>query len=139
MLQGFGLGFIFVPLSTVAYATLPTAYRAEGASVFSLSRNMGSSVGISLVMTVLSRNMAANHAYLTENITSARLGIGLNQVPQAMLENAGGMLAMLDAEVTRQAATIAYINDFKLMMWVVLAVSPLVLFLRKRAPLPTPA
>ena len=139
MMQGFGLGFIFVPLSTVAYATLPTQYRAEGASVFSLSRNMGSSVGISLVMTVLSRNMAANHAYLTENITSARLGMGLNQVPQAMLENAGGMLAMLDAEVTRQAATIAYINDFKLMMWVVLAVSPLVLFLRKRVPLPTPA
>lgn len=100
---------------------------------------MGSSVGISLVMTVLSRNMAANHAYLTENITSARLGIGLHQAPQAMLENAGGMLAMLDAEVTRQAATIAYVNDFKLMMWVVLAVSPLVLFLRKRAPLPTPA
>jgi DHA2 family multidrug resistance protein len=139
MMQGFGLGFIFVPLSTVAYATLPTQYRAEGASVFSLSRNMGSSVGISLVMTVLSRNMAANHAYLTENITSARLGISLNQVPQVLLDNAGGMLAMLDGEITRQAATIAYVNDFKLMMWVVLAVSPLVLFLRKRVPLPTPA
>ncbi len=136
MLQGFGLGFIFVPLSTVAYATLPSQYRAEGASVFSLSRNLGSSVGISMVMAVLSRNMAANHAYLTENITSARLGIGFNQVPRAVLDNAGGMLQMLDAEVTRQAATIAYLNDFKLMMWVVLAASPLVLLLRKRAPVP---
>ena len=56
-----------------------------------------------------------------------------------MLDNAGGMLAMLDAEVTRQAATIAYLNDFKLMMWVVLAASPLVLLLRKRAPLRSPA
>ena len=90
-------------------------------------------------MAVLSRNMATNHAYLTENITSARLGIGYNQVPQALLDNAGGMLAMLDAEVTRQAATIAYLNDFKLMMWVVLAASPLVLLLRKRAVVPAPA
>lgn len=138
MMQGFGLGFIFVPLSTVAYATLPMQYRAEGASVFSLSRNMGSSVGISLVMAVLSRNMAANHAYLTENITSAKLGIGYNQVPKVLLDNAGGMLAMLDGEITRQAATIAYLNDFKLMMWVVLAASPLVLLLRKRAPTPSP-
>lgn len=141
MLQGFGLGFIFVPLSTIAYATLPMQYRAEGASVFSLSRNMGSSVGISLVMTVLSRNMAANHAYLTENITSANLGIGLNQIPQSLLQNAGGVLAMIDGEVTRQAATIAYLNDFKLMMWVVIAASPLVLLLRKRpeTPIPTAA
>jgi DHA2 family multidrug resistance protein len=139
MLQGFGLGFIFVPLSTVAYATLAPQYRAEGASIFSLSRNMGSSVGISVVMAVLSRNMAANHAYLTENITSASLGIGYNQVPKALLDNASGLLLMIDGEVTRQAATIAYLNDFKLMMWVVLAASPLVLLLRKRAPTPSAA
>jgi len=138
MLQGFGLGFVFVPLSTIAYATLPAQYRAEGASVFSLSRNMGSSVGISVAMAVLSRNMATNHAYLTENITSEKLSIGLSQVPHTMLDNTSGMLLMLDAEVTRQAATIAYLNDFKLMMWVVLAAAPLVLLLRKRAPLPAP-
>jgi|GEM_PF-6722117 len=136
MLQGFGLGFVFVPLSTIAYATLPAQYRAEGVSVFSLSRNMGSSVGISVVMAVLSRNMATNHAYLTVNITSEKLSIGLSQVPHTMLDNTSGMLLMLDAEVTRQAATIAYLNDFKLMMWVVLAAAPLVLLLRKRALLP---
>ncbi|MDT8429200.1 MAG: DHA2 family efflux MFS transporter permease subunit [Pseudomonadales bacterium] len=131
MMQGFGLGFIFVPLSTVAYATLAPQYRAEAASIFSLSRNMGSSVGISLVMTVLARNMAVNHAYLTENVTAQTLGFGWNMVPQGLLEGAGGVLLMLDGEITRQAATIAYLDDFKLMMWVVLAVSPLVLLLRK--------
>jgi DHA2 family multidrug resistance protein len=83
--------------------------------------------------------MATNHAYLTESITSERLGVGASQFPQAALENAGGLLLMLDAEVTRQAATIAYINDFKLMMWVVLAASPLILLLRKRAPASSPA
>ncbi len=140
MLQGFGLGFIFVPLSTVAYATLAPQYRAEGASVFSLSRNMGSSVGISVVMAVLSRNIAANQAYLSENITAESLGgFGLRMLPQDMMSNASGMLAMVNGEVSRQAATIAYLNDFKLMMWVVLGAAPLVLLLRKHAPPPTPA
>lgn len=139
MLQGFGLGFIFVPLSTVAYATLAPQYRAEGASVFSLSRNMGSSVGISVVMMVLSRNMTTNHAYLTENITAASLGLNLHQVPQALVDNASGVLLMVNAEISRQAATIAYINDFKLMMWVVMAAAPLVLLLRKKAPVPVPS
>jgi DHA2 family multidrug resistance protein len=138
-LQGFGLGFIFVPLSTVAYATLPPQYRAEGASIFSLSRNMGSSVGISLVMAVLSRNMSANHAYLTENITAEALGLSWKTAPQALLDNGSGALVMLDAEITRQAATIAYINDFSLMMWVVVGAAPMVLLLRKQVtPPPAP-
>jgi len=136
MLQGFGLGFIFVPLSTVAYATLPAQYRAEGASVFSLSRNMGSSVGISMVMVVLSRSMYSNHAYLTENITAERLGIGTHQLPQSVLENGNGALLLLDAEINRQAATIAYLSDFKLMMWMVIAAAPLVFLLRRNAPTP---
>ncbi len=139
MLQGFGLGFIFVPLSTVAYATLPPQYRAEGASVFSLSRNMGSSVGISMVMVVLSRSMSSNHAYLTENITAERLGIGTHQLPQSLLEGANGALLLLDAEISRQAATIAYLSDFKLMMWMVIAAAPLVFLLRRNATMPAAA
>ncbi len=139
MLQGFGLGFIFVPLSTVAYATLAPQYRAEGASVFSLSRNMGSSVGISMVMVVLSRSMSSNHAYLTENITAESLGIGTHQIPTSVLEGANGALLLLDAEITRQAATIAYLSDFKLMMWMVIAAAPLVFLLRRNAPAPAAA
>jgi DHA2 family multidrug resistance protein len=135
-LQGFGLGFIFVPLSTVAYATLAPQYRAEGASVFSLSRNMGSSVGISMVMAVLSRNMSSNHAYLTENITAEALGLSWKTAPQALVDGGSAALLMLDAEITRQAATIAYINDFNLMMWVVLGAAPMVLLLRKHVPKP---
>ena len=130
MLQGFGLGFIFIPLSTLAYATLEPRYRAEAASVFSLTRNMGSSIGISLVMAVLGNRVATNHAYLTENITSLSLGLGWHQIPETMLNNAAGIIAIADMEITRQAATIAYIDDFKLMMWIVLASAPLVLLLK---------
>src|SRR5690606_13208492 len=104
MIQGFGLGFIFVPLSTVAYSTLEPRYRAEAASVFSLSRNLGSSVGISLVMALLTRNTQINHAYLTENITAESVGAGLQVVPNVLLNNATGILMGLDGEITKQAA-----------------------------------
>ncbi len=133
VLQGFGLGFIFVPLSTVAYSTLEPRLRAEAASLFSLVRNLGSSVGISIVMVMLTRNLQINHAYLAEYITATSLGISWQQVPASVLADAAGVLALLDAEITRQALTIAYIDDFKLMMWVVIAATPLVL-LFKNAP-----
>ena len=132
-MQGFGLGFIFVPLSTVAYATLAPQYRAEAASVFSLTRNMGSSIGISMVMAVLGRNMQINHAYLSEYITPFNAGMSINQLPGSLASQAGSALALLDAEVSRQAATIAYLNDFRLMMWIVIAAAPLVLLLRRPA------
>ena len=128
--MGFGLGFIFVPLSTIAYATLNPKYRAEAASVFNLTRNMGSSIGISIVMTVLSRNIQTNHAILTEHITPFTFGISWKQVPDSLMNVTSGMLGMLDGEINRQAATIAYINDFKLMMWVVIASVPFVLLLK---------
>jgi DHA2 family multidrug resistance protein len=90
-------------------------------------------------MAVLSRNMSANHAYLTENSTAEALGLSWKTAPQALLDNGSGALVMLDAEITRQAATIAYINDFSLMMWVVVGAAPMVLLLRKQvAPPPAP-
>jgi len=125
-----GLGFIFIPLSTVAYATLQPRFRAEAASVFSLTRNLGSSIGISLVMGILSSKMATNHAYLTEFITPFTLGFGWLQLPDALSSSAAGAIALLELEITRQAATIAYVNDFKLMMWIVLASAPLVLLMK---------
>lgn len=133
VLQGFGLGFIFVPLSTVAYSTLAPRLRAEAASLFSLVRNLGSSVGISIVMVMLTRNLQINHAYLSEYVTATSLGISWQQVPASIMSDAAGVLAMLDAEITRQALTIAYIDDFKLMMWVVVAATPLVLLFKNKA------
>jgi DHA2 family multidrug resistance protein len=62
--------------------------------------------------------------------------VSLNQIPGALDQQAGAVLQMLDAEVSRQAATIAYVNDFRLMMWIVLAAAPLVLLLRKEKPAP---
>ena len=132
-LQGFGLGFIFVPLSTIAYSTLDAKYRAEASSVFNLTRNMGSSAGISLVMAVLSRSVQTNSSILSENITTTSIGLSWKQIPYSIEPLASGGLAMLNGEISRQAATIAYINDFQLMMWIILAATPFLLLLKPPA------
>lgn len=129
-LQGFGLGFIFIPLNTIAYATLAPRYRAEAASIFSLVRNLGSSIGMSLVMTVLARNLFINRSILAEHITPFGLGLDWQMLPLSLQQQGAGALAMVEFEVSRQAAAIAYLNDFKMMMWIVIASAPLVLLLR---------
>ena len=134
LLQGFGLGFIFMPLTNLAYITLAPPLRAEAAGLFSLVRNLGGSVGVSIVFTLFARDIQIQHSYLAENITQYTFGLGLQQLPQAMNNETAAMLLTLDAEINRQAATIAYINDFKLMMWIVLAVIPLVYFIKAKPP-----
>ena len=69
MVQGAGLGFLFVPLSTVTLATLPPEQRAEGAGLYNLSRNIGSSVGISVVTSLLTQNTQVNHADIAQHVT----------------------------------------------------------------------
>lgn len=129
LIQGFGLGFVFIPLSTVSYVTLEARYRAEAASLFSLIRNMGSSIGVSVFFVLFSRNTRIQHAYLNENITPFSTGLDLGVTPDALIPGSSAALAMLDGEVTRQAATIAYVSDFYVMMWVVLALVPFVFLL----------
>jgi DHA2 family multidrug resistance protein len=134
LIQGFGLGFVFIPLSTVSYTTLDPRYRAEAASLFSLIRNMGSSIGVSVAFTMFSRNMRIQHAYLTENVTPYSTWLDLSVSPDAVAPGSSAILAMIDGELTRQAATIAYINDFYMMMWVVLVLLPLVFLLHGPPP-----
>ena len=67
MVQGFGLGLVFVPLSTVAFTTLPVHLRTEGTAVLTLVRNIGSSVGISMVIAQLTSTTARMHANLAES------------------------------------------------------------------------
>jgi DHA2 family multidrug resistance protein len=86
-----------------------------------------------VIIALLSRSMARNHAYLSENITPENIGINWLQIPESMMQNGEAVLMALDGEITRQAATIAYINDFKIMMWLVICIAPMVLLLRKRS------
>jgi DHA2 family multidrug resistance protein len=127
VLQGFGLGFIFVPVSTIAYSTLEPHARTEAASMYSLTRNLGSSLGISIVMTLLVRSTQVNHAEIASRITPFD-DRGL--LPALWNWHTSEGLMALNAEVSRQAAAIGFVNDFWLMMWLVLATLPLLLLFK---------
>jgi DHA2 family multidrug resistance protein len=133
IVQGLGLGFLFVPLSTVTFSTLASHYRNEGTSLYSLLRNLGSSIGISVGITYLAQRTQANHAAFAEYITP--FSLALKQAVEAGahdLSTPEGLVA-INNELTRQAATLAYLQDFRLMMWITLAAVPLVLLLRMPA------
>jgi MFS transporter, DHA2 family, multidrug resistance protein len=129
LLQGLGTGFVYVPLAAAAFATLTPALRNEGTAIFSLVRNLGSSIGISVVNTLLIRNTQIMHATLGEHVSRYRSVLHA-QMPDGAVPSLR-TLTGLNATVTEQAAMIAYNNDFKLMMVLSLAAIPLVLLLRK--------
>jgi MFS transporter, DHA2 family, multidrug resistance protein len=128
--QGFGTGLVYVPLAAITFATLSPALRNEGTAVFSLIRNIGSSVGISVVTTLFVRNSQVMHSRLADQVTPYSDILHL-QAPGAFGSASG--LAGLNAMVSGQAAMVAYINDFKLMMVLTLCAVPLVALLRRGA------
>jgi DHA2 family multidrug resistance protein len=130
IIQGLGLGFIFVPLSTISFATLAPHYRNEGTALFSLMRNVGSSIGISVVMTRLAENLQANHAAFAAYINPFNLP--MRQAVEQGVFDLGSLrgLALVNGMVTRQAETLAFLQDFRMMMWVTIVALPLVLLLK---------
>ena len=99
-------------------------------ALFSLMRNIGSSIGISIVMTRLAENIQANHAVFSRYINPFNLPLRQAVETGAFDLGTPQGLAAINAEVTRQAATLAYLQDFRLMMWITLAALPLVLLLK---------
>jgi DHA2 family multidrug resistance protein len=132
VLQGIGLGLIFVPLSTIAFSTLPAELRTQGTALFSLVRNAGSSIGISIVIFLLARNSQIAHAELAERFTAFAPGMRWPEAASWNLSTVAGR-TLADAAVGTQAATIAYINNFWLMTLLSLGALPLVLILRRPA------
>jgi DHA2 family multidrug resistance protein len=131
VIQGAGLGFLFVPLSTVTLGTLPPEQRTEGAGLYNLARNIGSSVGISVVTSLLTQNTQANHADIVQHVTAVNRVFESPAIAQFWNPATDAGRAALDAMITLQAQIIAYIDDFKLMMIVTLAAIPLLIAFKK--------
>ncbi|HEX3520751.1 MAG TPA: DHA2 family efflux MFS transporter permease subunit [Stellaceae bacterium] len=131
LVQGFGLGFVFVPLSTISFSTLSRSVLTQGTAIFSLMRNIGSSIGIAILEALFVENTQIVHSRLVEQL---RPDNPLAQAPYLLspysLSTTTG-IAVLNAEVTRQAQMVAYVDDFKLMMVIAFLVAPLLLLLRK--------
>ena len=129
-IQGLGIGLVFIPLQTVAFATLPPHLRTDGSSMLNLLRSVGSSIGISIATVMLTRNTQTSHADLAQHVTSATVnGFDLAQLDRFQTYG-DTALTIADLEIQRQAAMIAYIDDYWMMMWMSLAAIPLVLLMR---------
>jgi MFS transporter, DHA2 family, multidrug resistance protein len=134
IIQGAGVGLVYVPLSMVAFTTLPGSLRNEGTSFFNLLRNVGSSVGISVVTFLLTQNTQRVHATLTEHITP----FNMTDNPAAAHFDVHSIssLVALNGMITNQSAMVGYLDDFKLMMVLTIATIPFLLMIRNVKPAP---
>ena len=130
-IQGIGLAFISVPLNTIAFATLDAKYRTDAASLFNLMRNVGSSLGISAVTVILARNMQISHADIVSSMDpTVTAAIGSGAIQALGGDTAGMVLGFINSEITRQAAMVAYIDDFYLLFWGTLVAMPIILLMK---------
>jgi MFS transporter, DHA2 family, multidrug resistance protein len=137
LVQGFGLGCTFVPLNLVALSTLPRQILTQATAIRSLMRNLGGSIGISVLIAILTENTQIVHSRLVEGLRpdNPLAHAPFLTTPFSLTSPTG--IAALNHEVTRQAAMVAYINDYKLMMIIVLCSLPLLLLLNEK-PIPVP-
>jgi DHA2 family multidrug resistance protein len=139
VVQGLGIGFVFIPLQATAFATLAPRLRTDGSSLLNLFRSVGSSIGISIATVELARNIQVSHSDLVTHVTSASVGaLDVSTVDRFQSIGEVGM-RLVDAEISRQAAMVAYIDDFYMMMWMSLAAIPMVLLMRRSADRPAQA
>ena len=128
VLQGFGLGLVFMPLQVLAFATLEPALRTEGASLFALLRNIGAAIGVSVTSTVLARNAQALHEVIGASLTPFNRALA---AIEAFNPHTHRGIAVLDQLVSQQAEIIAYMNDYVLLICTTLPAVLLLLVMRK--------
>ncbi len=124
--QGIGLGLLFVPITTAAFLTLPGHLRNGGAAMLTLVRNIGSSIGISMVIANLTDETNYMHARLAEHVTPFNNALQMPDVHAILNMATEQGRAMMDMIVTQQATMIAYLNDYKLLMVLTFAMIPLI-------------
>ena len=133
-LNGLGIGFVWVPLTVIAFETLPQQLRTEASTLTSLARNYGSGVGVSIVVAILSRTRSVSYGELAERVNPYSEAARAPYLPhQWSLTSEAGRMA-LDGEILRQAQAIGFANDFYALFIAALVTIPLLVFLRTRGP-----
>jgi len=130
LIQGLGMGFVFIPMNQLAFATLSMRHRTDGSSLLYLVRSIGGSIGISVMTTMLARNLQTSHEDLSSYITSSSMAAIDPSMVDRFQSLGDAVMLMLNGEVTRQAAMIAYLDNFKFMMILIIAFMPMVLLMR---------
>jgi DHA2 family multidrug resistance protein len=129
VIQGFGFGLVFVPLSTVAFLTLSNNLRTDGTSMLTLVRNVASSVGISIVIAELTQGSRRTYAVLSEHINPFNHALQMPDVRGLINLSTDAGRAMADKMVAIQAQIIAFAHDYQLVMLFVLCTIPLALMI----------
>lgn len=144
--QGFGFGLVFVPLSTVAFLTLPNHLRTDGTSMLTLLRNVGSSIGISLVISQLTEGSRWSYAVLSQHVNPFNHAMQMPDVRAMIDMGTDKGRAMMDAMVKLQAQIISFSHDYQMVMIFTLCMIPLTIMigstraaLRKQSTVPEPA
>ena len=158
-MQGIGLGLVFPPLTTLAFATVPARIRTEGAAINALMRNLGASIGVAVLVAMLDRNTQINRSTLAEHLTPFnplwRFGttpiengipVDRSRIVTHMTPFGGGwpygsvpvddpskLIGMWSEELNRQASMIAYLNDFRVLAVAAVVFIPLLFFMRRQA------
>jgi DHA2 family multidrug resistance protein len=133
LLQGVGQGIIFVPLATLAFATMDPALRAEASAISNLLRSLGGSIGISLMQATMAINGQRMHASLAAHVRPDDPVLRAGLPPGLSPYTVHGAVALND-EITRQATMVAFVDDFRLMTLIGVCCIPLVLLLRQAPP-----
>jgi len=129
IIQGFGLGLVFVPLTTAAFLTLPNHLRTDGTAMLTLVRNVASSIGISIVIAELTQGTRRTHAILVEHITPFNDALKMPNVTSIINMNTDAGRALMDMIVTAQAQIIAFSHDFELVALITVCAIPLAIML----------
>jgi DHA2 family multidrug resistance protein len=127
--QGFGLGLVFVPLSTVAFLTLPNHLRTDGTSMLTLMRNVASSIGISVVIAQLTEGGRRVYAILSEHINPFNHALQMPDVRSMINLNSDGGRALADAVVGIQSQIIAFSLDYQMVMVITLCAIPMAIMI----------
>ena len=131
-MQGFGLGFLFIPLQVMAFSTLPVALRTDGASLFSLFRNIGAAIGVSVTSSLLAHNTQVLHAEIGASVTPFNRALQDGGAVHHFLNPATHHgAALLDHIVNQQAQITAYVDDYRLMIFTTLPALLLVFLMRR--------
>ncbi|MGB3273929.1 MAG: MDR family MFS transporter [Xanthobacteraceae bacterium] len=140
IIQGFGLGLVFVPLTTAAFLTLPDHLRTDGTAMLTLVRNVASSIGISVMVAELTQGTRRVHAVLVEHVTPFNDALKMPDVAHIINLNTDAGRALMDMIVSAQAQIIAFSQDFELVALITVCAIPLALMLGStRASLRHPA
>ena len=131
VVQGFGMGFVFVPMNLVAFATLTPRFRTDGTGLTNLMRNIGSAIGVSLTTTVLAYSVQMIHSQLIRAATPFNRALGVNGPSLMMNPQIPFGLQNLNGLIETRAEIQAYANDFLFMFYISLAAFP-VIWLMKR-------